>query len=540
MQLSDINIKELQAVSYKSKAMRPYIKAKVKPPRRIYKDGQYFYKIWDPDYSERRIIVYDGQRIFIDTRDPHGKEILPGFQFGLFDQHICPAFVDYIHDGDTLRGYKTLSGQPLASFDPLDPVLTKYIAYFMQMTLASGFVYRDLKPRNIIKLPNGSLSLIDLESPIASLSRLQLTPALRRAQLSPKLMHPDYLAYVKFLVDGQTSDESVIAARKRWTMPQAFRMIQPLGSPSAAQMRLRKKDKKQFKMETKIEAQTYISEIQLPSGEVTPGCREKGNLRRRNAIVSSAFVLEGKRVLDVGCSLGLYSIAMARTALEVVGIDHRESKLQIGRNTAHALGLKNLTFKHGDVRDPSLLTAYGKFDLIIAWGFLHRVSDVFSLLYSLEPLADAISLEWRTPIIPLMGTASFAYHNPDTERLDPMNISSGHEEKPVEDFEKIEGKAGFWEPTAGAVKAIMRRLGFTDSRLLGYGENLVSEEDAMHLWYKHLRNTAAGKGSLDRVPRSRVHMLFEKRPGSIVLRPFKDAEAELPAWDVAWRRKFSK
>jgi ubiquinone/menaquinone biosynthesis C-methylase UbiE len=539
MHLSDINMKELQAVPYKSKAMRPYLKAKVKPPRRVYKDASYFYKLWEPDYNEHRIIIYDGKRIFIDTRDTCGKEMLPGFQFGLFDEKICPAFVDYIHDGNTLRGYKTLSGEPLAGFDSLDSVLTDYIAYFMQMTLTSGFVYRDLKPRNIIKLPNGSLSLIDLESPIASLSRLQLTPALRRAQLSPKLMHADYLAYVKFLVDGKTNNESIIAARKRWTIPQPFRIIPSPVRPSAAQIRLRKHHKMKS-LQTKLKPQTYISEIQLPSGEVTPGHREKGNLRRRNAIVSSALILEGKRVLDVGCSLGLYSIAMARTALEVVGIDHRESKLQIGRNTAQALGLDNLTFKHGDVRDPSLLSAYGKFDLIIAWGFLHRVSDIFSLLYSLEPLADAISLEWRTPIIPLMGTASFAYHNPDAKRLDPMNISSGHEEKPVEDFEKIEGKAGFWEPTAGAVKAIMRRLGFKDARLLGYGESLVSEDDAMHLWYRHLRSTAAGTESLDRVPRSRVHMLFEKRPGSILLRPFKDAEALLPAWDVAWRRKFSK
>jgi SAM-dependent methyltransferase len=281
-----------------------------------------------------------------------------------------------------------------------------------------------------------------------------------------------------------------------------------------------------------------IGGLKLPSGEVTKSKRSSRSLRRRNAVIACSFDLAGKRVLDVGCADGLHSLYMANTAREVWGIDHRDSEIQKGKATARALGITNVRFETGDIRDPDLFKDYGKFDLAIAWGFLHRIGDIFSLLYTLEPLADALSLEWRTPVFPMMSSLSLAYHPPGRRALDPMNVNSVADAlgagKRIADGEKIEGDTAFWEPTPGAIKAIAGRLGYTSQTLIGYGENLMSEAEAIARgWNSHMEKVAAGKASIERLPRQRVHMLFERKPGSITLKNLKHGAQRIPEWDHA-------
>ena len=291
-------------------------------------------------------------------------------------------------------------------------------------------------------------------------------------------------------------------------------------------------------LEKKDRATRYTGDmipgIKLPSGEITPGTRSKRTLRLRNAIVAASFELEGKRVLDVGCAEGRQTLALADRALEVFGVDHRASQVQIGRNTAAALGMKNVRFEAADVRDPDLFGDAGKFDLAIAWGFLHRIGDIYSLLYSLEPITNAISLEWRTPVLPLMSEMSLAYHPQSSQELDPMNTGRSQVEGgAAADDEKIEGNASFWEPTPGAVKTIMRRLGYTHATLLGYEDDLVPESTIMRRWHDHEAAVKAGKRKPTTLPQARVHMLFEKVPNSIRLVSPEEARRRLPAWDQA-------
>ena len=71
----------------------------------------------------------------------------------------------------------------------------------------------------------------------------------------------------------------------------------------------------------------------LSNGEVASGKRHRRSLRIRNALVACGLRLEGKRVLDIGCAEGLHSLYFAGRAAEVVGIDHRQSKILIARPT---------------------------------------------------------------------------------------------------------------------------------------------------------------------------------------------------------------
>jgi SAM-dependent methyltransferase len=281
--------------------------------------------------------------------------------------------------------------------------------------------------------------------------------------------------------------------------------------------------------------QELIGGIKLPSGKITPARRSSRSLRKRNAIVACSFELKGKRVLDIGCADGLHSMYMAATALEVRGVDHRSSQIAIGKATAKALGISNVRLDCGDVRDPKLFEGGGKFDLAIAWGFLHRVTDIFSLLYSVEPLADALSFEWRTPVLPMMSTLSVAYHPSGGKALDPMNTTNGTDGRAtVADKEKIEGQTAFWEPTPGAVAAIARRLGYVHGTLLGYGDDFDTESETIaQCWQKQMSAINAGKARMDKLPQARVHMLFEKKKGSISIKGLGSGEYRIPQWDQA-------
>lgn len=283
-----------------------------------------------------------------------------------------------------------------------------------------------------------------------------------------------------------------------------------------------------------------LAGLRLRSGEVTAGRRPNRTLRQRNARIARAFDLTGKRVLDLGCAEGLHSLYMAESAREVVGIDHRISVIGRANANKDVLGISNVTFMCADIRDPTLWSQIGNFDLIVAWGFLHRITDVFSLLQTLGPVAEALSLEWRTPIFPLMSRISLAYHSPAGDALDQMNIRPIHDSSSQEPLAasvpqegKIEGDTGFWEPTPGAVRMMCRRVGFKHARLLGYGEGLHSEaREMVRNWGYHLLKVVSG-GTTHQIPVARVHMIFEKSPGWINMKDPYSQEVHLPAWDQA-------
>jgi SAM-dependent methyltransferase len=286
-----------------------------------------------------------------------------------------------------------------------------------------------------------------------------------------------------------------------------------------------------------------IGGLRLSSGQITSGRRNSRSLRRRNAVIASSFELDGKRVLDVGCAEGLQSLYMSRSAREVYGVDHRMSEIETARATAGALDISNVRFESVDIRDPDWLRNAGQFDLAIAWGFLHRIGDIFALFYALEPIARAISLEWRTPVIPMMSSLSMAFHPPSRRPLDPMNTgrkADADDAGEITDADKVEGDSAFWEPTPGAVKAILRRLGYEHQKVLGYDENLVSENTILRRWHDHLNKVNSGARKLDDIPRARVHMLFEKEAGSIQLAERNVAEARIPEWDQALHKSLAK
>lgn len=267
-----------------------------------------------------------------------------------------------------------------------------------------------------------------------------------------------------------------------------------------------------------------LSGLRGQDGKLSGGDRPRRTLRRRNALVANALNVSGKRVLDLGCAEGLHSLYMADRGATVLGVDHRRSVIRVAEANRDHLGIDGATFQVRDTRDRSFWDACEPFDVVIAWGLLHRVSDIFGLLASVSAVTSVLSLEWRTPIIPLMESASIAYHPAGSNPLDPMNLAFETTLPNLSDDAKIEGPSGFWEPTLGAVKQIMRRLGFSNSCVVGY------DEDFARVGRTYLRG--ARRLLWERqMPMGRVHMIFCKDDNAMdqIITPIQDTE--IPKWD---------
>ena len=239
-------------------------------------------------------------------------------------------------------------------------------------------------------------------------------------------------------------------------------------------------------------------------------------VRLRNACVARSLDLSGMRVLDVGCAHGRYSLYLADSAREVVGIDRAPDRIAVAEQTRQALGYSNVQFRVADIYDPGLFDEIGTFDLVVAWGFLHRIPDVFSVVRRLAEVAGAFSFEWMTPVFPFMGRASVALHR---SRARPARAAG----------QPRAGKSLFWCPTPYAVTTIVRECGFGHTRVLGYDDVLWPEWNLVlwHLARKLVRPSAATY--------ARVHMIAERVPGSIRFKHPDLRDARLPPWDTAGR-----
>jgi len=282
-----------------------------------------------------------------------------------------------------------------------------------------------------------------------------------------------------------------------------------------------------------------ISGLLLPDGTITQGTRLQRTFRLHNARMACALDLSGKRVLDIGCSVGLHALYMAGSANEVIGIDHNKKAIATANATSDVLGINNVKFIVGDIREQKIFNELGYFDLIVGWGLLHRISDPFLFFDRASRLGDALSLEWETPVIPFMSSLSFAYHS-ISRKIDSTNINTG--EEMYDNWNKVESDAGFWNICPGAVKVMGRRVGFIENEVLGYGENFKNGIITnFRLWkshiYRKIKRMAKSHGSIPQVPLARVHMVLQKKKDLIKYKVPLTENVELPLWDKALQEK---
>jgi predicted nicotinamide N-methyase len=114
-------------------------------------------------------------------------------------------------------------------------------------------------------------------------------------------------------------------------------------------------------------------------------------LGRELADPAEAARLAGLRVVELGCGLGVPSVAAARAGATVLATDASEEALHMTERNAHENGLAVET-AHVDWDAPDTLVARAPFDLVLAADVLYERAAVAQLLSLLPRLASEVWL----------------------------------------------------------------------------------------------------------------------------------------------------
>jgi hypothetical protein len=197
VELETLDFDRLTPVSYASAARRRAAARGVELARKIFRDDNFYYKVWPAESRVCRTVYVAGQPIIISLSGGDGREYLPGFLCGLYDDAIVPGFVDNIYSKGRLVGYITQAGEVLDANMADKEECLAFLKDVIQRSIQSRHIIRDLHPGNVIRLPSGRLSLIDLETPLAHLDSLDLNLETQ----SGALRRGTFLHYRQFILD---------------------------------------------------------------------------------------------------------------------------------------------------------------------------------------------------------------------------------------------------------------------------------------------------------------------------------------------------
>lgn len=148
-----------------------------------------------------------------------------------------------------------------------------------------------------------------------------------------------------------------------------------------------------------------------------------------------------ERILDLACGFGRHALEFARRGYEVVGVDITKDYIEDATKTADNLGLHNVTFWQGDIRDVSFCQ---EFDLVLnmadgAIGYLENEMEnlkIFDVVAkALRPgghhVCDIVNAEYADLHFPLKtwdsGTNSISLSEFDWDKEKRIMLYGGQE-----------------------------------------------------------------------------------------------------------------
>ena len=109
------------------------------------------------------------------------------------------------------------------------------------------------------------------------------------------------------------------------------------------------------------------------------------NRRITDAILAMTS-FQGKRVIDVGCGDGTYSLELLRAgASEVIGVDAAEKAVETANRK-----VSNIDGIHFEVMDIFRLKGGKRYDIAVLRGILHHIDPVQSAINNISKIADEI------------------------------------------------------------------------------------------------------------------------------------------------------
>jgi len=191
--------------------------------------------------------------------------------------------------------------------------------------------------------------------------------------------------------------------------------------------------------------QSWKHAIQLPYGVWTAQPEQVSHGKnlvkwRRIKPYLKEIGVHDKRVLDVGCSEGFFSLEISKIgAAHVLGIDASQERIDKARFVQQVLGA-SIEYEPLNIYDPEL-TRRGPFDLTLCLGVLHRVPDPHGIIQTLTRISSMILFEWKclkegSYYLPVMKYAQGGY------------------------VEKDIYSTPYWLPSIKCIEQILNRHGF--------------------------------------------------------------------------------
>jgi SAM-dependent methyltransferase len=229
-------------------------------------------------------------------------------------------------------------------------------------------------------------------------------------------------------------------------------------------------------MYTKEQIQQELEELKLKYGEwnfdipLPFGIWTKGNqgvpqtrLRKIVQIVNdlSQKPLSESRILDLGCSDGMFSIEFALHGADTIGVEAREANIKKAMFSKEVLNLKNLEFRQEDIRKISV-ASYGKFDAIICSGVFYHLPaiDAINLIKTMYEMTNRLLvLDVRVALEPI---ESVQLSNDEywgtIFREHPENATPEEKEKRL--FYSIDNMTSFWFTRPSLIN-LLSKAGFS-------------------------------------------------------------------------------
>lgn len=145
--------------------------------------------------------------------------------------------------------------------------------------------------------------------------------------------------------------------------------------------------------------------------------------------------LQGKRILDIACNSGFWSIQCALLGAKVVGFDSRPELIEQANLIKSIVGIDNVTFKILDFWDMSPQSLDGTFDIVLNLGILYHLSSPLEVLQLTKAMArrfilldtgvyrsndSVIKLKWEEPHDIRTASTSGIVSHPSKSSIDLM------------------------------------------------------------------------------------------------------------------------
>jgi len=150
--------------------------------------------------------------------------------------------------------------------------------------------------------------------------------------------------------------------------------------------------------------------------------------------------LKGKRVLDIACNSGYWSIQCALLGAEVVGFDARPELIQQANLIKSIVGISNAKFKVLDIKDMSPHSLDGTFDVVLNMGILFHVSNPIEMLQLSKAMSHrhllldtatntsknpVVNMRWEEPLDTWTANKAGIVINPSNRSIEMMLMHCG-------------------------------------------------------------------------------------------------------------------